>query len=42
VKPSYTVHHRVKQSALIFDIFSLNLTFGGQNVKLISIFGRIL
>ncbi|WP_373097675.1 hypothetical protein [Faecalibacterium prausnitzii] len=42
VKPSYTVHHRVKQSALIFDIFSLNLTFGSQNVKLISIFGRIL
>jgi hypothetical protein len=42
VKPSCTVHHRVKQSALIFDIFSLNLTFGSQNVKLISIFGRIL
>jgi hypothetical protein len=42
VKSSYTVHHRVKQSALTFDIFSLNLTFGSQNVKLISIFDRIL
>jgi len=32
----------VNQSALIFYIFSLNLTFGGQNVKLVFIFGRIL
>jgi hypothetical protein len=41
-KPSDNVRHRVNQSALIFYIFSLNLTFGGQNVKLVFIFGRIL
>jgi hypothetical protein len=42
VKSSDSVRHRVNQSALIFDVLILNLTFGGKNVKLISIFGCIL